>query len=397
MTVRVNKDSFNLREKLSELERPIGLKGSELMGAETAQEARDLVSAGRKNIIINGDLRIWQRSTSATINTSVNTTHRTADRWNNYHNTDGAVTESQSTDVPAGSGFYYSLKHIVTTADTSIATTQYHCHKYDIEGYDVAHLMWGTSQAKPITVSFWAKSSVTGDYGFCIRPGINNSRLYVDTLIISQANTWKKYSFTVPGCTDGTWGKVNNAGMQIQISHAMGTEYQTSTLKQWITALDVSPTTQVNWMSTVGNTWYITGLQVEVGKNATEFEHRSYAEELALCQRYFYINGGTQHQIISQAFSPHTTEIAVAWPHPTEMRAVPTVTISSTNNNNTDFYFRTINNSGFSLTGNGRSIAQMTKHHASIWFNGMSGVPQVPGQVRVQNSRTAFIHLSAEL
>ena len=185
--------------------------------------------------------------------------------------------------------------------------------------------------------------------------------------------------------------------MQIQISHAMGTEYQTSTLKQWITALDVSPTTQVNWMSTVGNTWYITGLQVEVGKNATEFEHRSYAEELALCQRYFYINGGTQHQIISQAFSPHTTEIAVAWPHPTEMRAVPTVTISSTNNNNTDFYFRTINNTGFSLTGNGRSITQMTKHHASIWFNGMSGVPQVPGQVRVQNGRTAFIHLSAEL
>ena len=397
MTLRASKPIFNVREKLTELGRRFGLKGSELVTAETVQEARDLVSADRKNLIINGDLRIWQRSTSATINTSVNTTHRTTDRWNNYHNTDGAVTESQSTDVPAGSGFYYSLKHIVTTADTSIATTQYHCHKYDIEGYDVAHLMWGTSQAKPITVSFWAKSSVTGDYGFCIRPGNTNSRLYVDTLTISQANTWKKYSFTVPGCPDGTWEKTTNSGMQIQISHSMGTEYQTSTLKQWITALDVSPTTQVNWMSTVGNTWYITGLQVEVGKNATEFEHRSYAEELALCQRYFYINGGTQHQIISQAFSPHTTEIAVAWPHPTEMRAVPTVTISSTNNNNTDFYFRTINNTGFSLTGNGRSITQMTKHHASIWFNGMSGVPQVPGQVRVQNGRTAFIHLSAEL
>ena len=187
MALRASKPSFNVREKLTELGRRFGLKGSQLAAAETAQEARDLVSADRKNLIINGDLRIWQRSTSATINTSVNTTHRTADRWNNYHNTDGAVTESQSTDVPAGSGFYYSLKHIVTTADTSIATTQYHCHKYDIEGYDVAHLMWGTSQAKPITVSFWAKSSVTGDYGFCIRPGNTNSRLYVDTLTISQA------------------------------------------------------------------------------------------------------------------------------------------------------------------------------------------------------------------
>ena len=324
MTVRVNKDSFNLREKLSELERPIGLKGSELMGAETAQEARDLVSAGRKNIIINGDLRIWQRSTSATINTSVNTTHRTADRWNNYHNTDGAVTESQSTDVPAGSGFYYSLKHIVTTADTSIATTQYHCHKYDIEGYDVAHLMWGTSQAKPITVSFWAKSSVTGDYGFCIRPGNTNSRLYVDTLTISQANTWKKYSFTVPGCPDGTWEKTTNSGMQIQISHSMGTEYQTSTLKQWITALDVAPTTQANWMATVGNTWYITGLQVEVGNNATEFEHRSYGEELALCQRYYFKLSNSR---LVAGYKRHDSSSNFQIQAPVSMRAEPNPTL----------------------------------------------------------------------
>ena len=326
MTVRVNKDSFNLREKLSELERPIGLKGSDLMSADTSQEARDFISAGRKNMIINGDLRIWQRSTSATINTSVNMTHRTADRWNNYHSTDGVVTESQSTDVPAESGFYYSLKHTVATADTSISASQYHCHKYDIEGYDVAHLMWGTSQAKPITVSFWAKSSVTGDYGFCIRPGLNNNRFYVDTLVISQANTWKKYSFTIPGCTDGTWGKINNAGMQIQISHSMGTEYQTSTLKQWITTLDVSPTTQVNWMSTVGNTWYITGLQVEVGKNATEFEHRSYGEELALCQRYYFIltNYVWTYALLGNSGSYNRATI---W-HPVEMRVSPTVSFS---------------------------------------------------------------------
>ena len=287
MTVRVNKSSFNIREKLSELGRKFGLKGSELVAAETVQEAREVVSAGRKNLVINGDLRIWQRSTSATLNSSTNMTHKTADRWNHYHASDGAVTESRSTDVPTGAGFYYSMKHEVTTADASISANQYHCHKYDIEGYDVAHLMWGTAQAKPITVSFWAKSSVTGDYGFCIRPGANNGRFYVDTLTISQANTWKKYSFTVPGCPDGTWEKTTSAGLQVQISHSMGTEYVTSTLRQWINVVDVSPTTQVNWMATVGNTWYITGLQVEVGKNATEFEHRPYGEELSLCQRYY--------------------------------------------------------------------------------------------------------------
>ena len=397
MTVRANKPAFNIREKLKELTQNIGLKGRELMRAATVQDARDLVSAGRKNLIINGDLRVWQRGTSATLNNSTSQTVKVADRWNNYHSTDGAVTESQSTDVPTGAGFYYSLKHEVSTADTSVTAAQYHCHKYDIEGYDVAHLLWGTAQAKTITVSFWAKSSVAGDYGFCIRPGANNGRFYVDTLTISQANTWEKYSFTVPGCPDGTWEKTTSAGLEVQISHSMGTSYQTSSLRQWQSSLVVSPTSQVNWMGTVGNTWYITGLQLEVGKNATDFEYRSYGEELALCQRYFYINGGEQNDIISQAFAPASSEIAVAWPHPTEMRAVPTITISSTNNNNTDFYFRTINNTGFSLTGSGYALDQMTKHHASIWFNGMSGVPQVPGQVRVQSGRTAFIHLSAEL
>jgi hypothetical protein len=287
MAVRANKPAFNIREKLKELTHSIGLKGRELMSAATVQEARNLVSAGRKNMVINGDLRIWERSTSATINNTTSQSHQTADRWNNYHSTDGAVTESRSTDVPAESGFYYSLKHEVLTADTSITAVQYHCHKYDIEGYDVAHLMWGTSQAKPITVSFWAKSSVAGDYGLCIRPGANNNRLYVDTITISQSNTWKKYSFTVPGCPDGTWEKANSAGLQVQISHAMGTTYQTSSLRQWLSSVVVSPTSQVNWMATVGNTWYITGLQVEVGKNATEFEHRSIGEETSLCERYF--------------------------------------------------------------------------------------------------------------
>ena len=326
MTVRVNKPEFNLREKLTELERPIGLKGSELMRAEATQEARDLVSAGRKNMVINGDLRIWQRSTSATINTSVNAVHQTADRWNDWHSTSGAVTESQSTDVPVGSGFYYSLKHEVTSTDADMGTGQYHAHKYDIEGYDVAHLMWGTSQAKPITVSFWAKSSVIGDYGFCIRPGSTNDRFYVDAITISQANTWKKYSFTIHGCTDGTWSKTNTSGMQVQISHSMGTSYQTSTLKQWINTIDVSPTSQVtNWMSTVGNTWYITGLQVEVGKTATDFEHRPYGEELALCQRYYEKLENVTIQI-SAIWS--NGDVKVPMFYKVTKRATPTVTNS---------------------------------------------------------------------
>ena len=325
MTVRVNKPAFNIREKLSELEKPIGMKGADLMKSETVKDARGFISAGRKNLVINGDLRIWQRSISSTINTAVNTIHQTADRWNNYHNTGGSVTEARSTDVPPGQGFYYSLKHTVTNSDTSMGTGDYHCHRYDIEGYDVARLMWGTPYAKPITVSFWVKCSVPGDYGFCVRPGENNDRLYVDTIRIIQPNTWKKYSFIVPGCTDGTWDKTNGRGIQIQISHAMGTDYQTSTLRTWISSLDVSPTTQVNWMAANGNTWYITGLQVEEGTNATDFDHRPYGDELALCQRYYWQETTSP---VMYAFDYDASNAMAIIYHPTTMRAAPTPTIT---------------------------------------------------------------------
>ena len=334
MTVRVNKPAFNIREKLSELEKPIGMKGADLMKSETVKDARGFISAGRKNLVINGDLRIWQRSISSTINTAVNTIHQTADRWNNYHNTGGSVTEARSTDVPPGQGFYYSLKHTVTNSDTSMGTGDYHCHRYDIEGYDVARLMWGTPYAKPITVSFWVKCSVPGDYGFCVRPGENNDRLYVDTIRIIQPNTWKKYSFIVPGCTDGTWDKTNGRGIQIQISHAMGTEYHTSTLRTWISSLDVSPTTQVNWMASSGNTWYITGLQVEEGTNATEFEHRSYGEELLLCQRYYWEIGSYQSgnwAPLSLFIAGNGTRAFGSIRTPVTMRSHPAITFSNVN------------------------------------------------------------------
>ena len=389
MTVRVNKPEFNIREKLSELERPIGLKGSELMRAETTQEARDLVSAGRKNLVINGDIRISQRyGTTATTSSE----DFVIDRYRCQDNTAASTTHQQVTDAPPG--FHNSLKVTVTGTDTTVDAGDFHYFRHIVEGNNINHLNWGSSNAKTVTLSFWVKSSITGDHGCSLWNNAFN-RSFPFNYTINSADKWEHKSITVPGCPDGTWETGFGRGINIGFAQSIGSTYQ-GTPNQWNSAGDIAPTTHVNLLGTNGATWYITGIQLEVGKNATDFEHRSYGEELALCQRYFYINGGEQHKIISHAFSPHTTEIAVAWPHPTEMRAVPTVTISSTNNNNTDFYFRTINNTGFSLTGNSRSLTQMTKHHASIWFNGMSGVSAVPGQVRVQAGRTAFIHLSAE-
>ena len=391
MTVRVNKQPFNIREKLSELERPIGLKGNELMSADTAQEARDLVSAGRKNLIINGDMRIAQRATSVSAS---NNTYNTLDRWNTWINyNSGGVTMSQASAAPPG--FYKSLQFY---NNGNATTPQYHFVEQKIEAQNIPQLKMGTNDAEYMTLSFWVRSSVTGTFNVEFSDD-DGSHHAVKKYTINNAATWEYKTITIPPATNtGVPTYDNTVGLTVHWWLAGSGSYNgTSADGTWQTYSTTRRNDGGNTTFTDPDYWNITGVQLEVGKNATDFEHRSYGEELALCQRYFYINGGAQHNIISQAFAPHTTEIAVAWPHPTEMRAVPTVTISSTNNNNTDFYFRTINNSGFSLTGNGRSLTQMTKHHASIWFNGMSGVPQVPGQVRVQNGRTAHIHLSAEL
>jgi len=401
MTVRVNKDSFNLREKLSELERPIGLKGSELMKSETAQDARDLVSAGRKNIIINGAMEINQREFVSRVYTNASNGVYNVDRFAVDWSLNGQITVSLENDAPTG--FNKSIKFTVNTASTdNLSQSEYNTLKYNVESFDTNHLAYGTSDAKPITLSFWVKANHVGKYSAGFRSyAVGQVRGNHQSYTINSPNVWEYKTLTFPGDTEYSLPNSNDRSLQLHMAVTNGDNVDDPTDNgNWDSGNYIgllSEGTMDDFNATAGNTIQWTGFQLEVGKNATEFEHRPYGEELALCQRYFYINGGAQHNIISQAFAPHTTEIAVAWPHPTEMRAVPTVTISSTNNNNTDFYFRTINNTGFSLTGNGRSLTQMTKHHASIWFNGMSGVPQVPGQVRVQNNRTAFIHLSAEL
>ena len=397
MTVRAHKPEFNFREKLKELERPIGVKGNELMRAETAQDARDLVSAGRKNLVINGNMMISQRYGFNNPQTVTNENNYYLDRFVLRENTSGAFQVRQSTP---GYPFEAAMQINVTTADTSISSSEYARIQYYAEGNDARAIDWGKINSKDhLTLSFWVRSNAPGEYHVSIENSNNNYYpIMVKKYRIERSNEWQKVVVTFPPTGEYNFHRGTGIGFRITWSLAIGSSYNTATENSWFTSsYQMSTSTQRNFMDTVGNDFYLTGVQLEKGRNATDFEHRPYTEELALCQRYFYINGGEEHEIISQAFSPHTTEIAIAWPHPTEMRAVPTVTISSTNNNNTDFYFRTINNTGFALTGNGRNLSQMTKHHASIWFNGMSGVPAVPGQVRVQNDRTAFIHLDAEL
>ena len=323
MTVRANKPAFNIREKLKELTQSIGLKGRELMRAATVQEARDLVSAGRRNLIINGDMNISQRI-SSTETTIVNDLYST-DRYRHQKGNNSAVTTvQQTTDAPPG--FTKSLKITVTTADSSVATDQYHYVRQIVEGNNMIGLGWGTSNAKPVTLSFWTRSSVTGTHGGSLfNDGFDRSFPFEYT--INSADTWEHKSITIPGCTDGTWLYDAGRGISVEFSQGVGTDY-TGTPNQWNSAGDLAPTNHVNLIATLNATWYITGLQLEVGKNATEFEHRSYGEELALCQRYYHrIYNGTQRNNTRFAIGSAVSsgDLDFIFDLPVTMRSVPTI------------------------------------------------------------------------
>ena len=289
MTVRVNKQPFNLREKLSELERPIGVKGNELMGAETAQDARDLVSAGRKNMIINGDMRIDQRYGGSSRDIAGGTNEYVVDRFIFRDSISTSVrvqrnTLSASTDPP---GFRYAVKMSCLGNDVSISNTEYLRIQQYIETNNLK-CDWGIQNTDYLTLSFWVKSSVPGKYHVNLEDG-DASPLYLKPYYINQADTWQKVELTYPPPPSGSWitSTDNGIGMRITWSLTIGSGYVSGLDEGWTTSYHMAGPGQVNFAGATGNAFWLTGVQLERGRNATEFEHRPYTEELGLCQRYF--------------------------------------------------------------------------------------------------------------
>ena len=288
MTVRANKPAFSIREKLKELQKPIGLKGSELMRAETAQEARDLVSAGRRNLIINGDMRIAQRSTSSS--TIIGNDYRSLDRWriqfSGYTTVQG--TTSQSSESPPG--FNNSLRVNITTPET-IASGDLGTIRYYIEAQDCQQFAYGTSQAKTLTLSFWIRSSVTGTYTIGLYQD-DDGRQVTLPYTVYLADTWEYKVITIPPDTTGVIEDDNGVGIQISWNFSTGSTFTGTDHTGWGGFANGRwANGQTADLLGVASNLYLTGVQLEVGKNATEFEHRSYGEELALCYRYYEKSG----------------------------------------------------------------------------------------------------------
>jgi hypothetical protein len=284
---------------------------------------------GNRNLVINGNFRIDQRNSGGSITTSAGNNFP-VDRWLLHDNAGSDFTSEQDTDAPAG--FDFSLL-VTSAAATSPGSNDYYFVCQRIEGNNVAHLDFGSSDAETVTISFYVKSSLTGTFSGALGNSSFN-RAYPFTYTISSANTWEQKTVTIAGDTAGTWATDNTTGLQVVWDLGSGTN-RVGTAGAWVGSDKRGVTGSTQIVATSGATFRLAGVQVEVGNTATPFENKSYQDELAKCQRYFqksYNQGhapgsatstGTSWVTIAQGGGriTHTAYLS------TPMRATPTLTL----------------------------------------------------------------------
>jgi hypothetical protein len=370
-------------------------KARELADVIGTQSTTENVLQGRRNLIINGAMQVAQRGTSATLTTGKFTLDRF--KTQTVHMDELVGTMTQDSDAP--NGFSSSLKITTTTAETSIESNEYLYITQIIEAQDLQHLAFGTSDAKPITLSFWIKSSQTGVFGVSLytqdNTGIANS-----TYTINTASTWEYKTITFTGDTSRAINNDNGVGMYVNFHLAAGSNFTSG-----ITDESFEVYTDAKWagghvqngvITTASATWQITGVQLEVGSVATPFEHRSYGEELALCQRYAVMFGdsGAPYSFYGSGAAYSTTNVSVSIPLPVPMRAVPTVSFPGSGD--VKFYRGSTGHitALSNLTGGN---PEATTEFGAYYFVGTGLTANTFGKVLSSNSTATRILFTAEL
>lgn len=298
--------------------------------SELAELSRvyDSSTLSNRNIVINGAMQVAQRSQSST-GLGASSGYFTVDRFNpNFNATAGRLTMTQEsiTDLV---GFTKCIKYACTTADTSLAATEYFIQSHSIEGQNLQHLAKGTSSAKKITLSFYVKGNAAATYVCELQDG--NSREIAKTFPVTTS--WNRVVLTYDGDTDsgGTIANSNATGLSINLWLHGGSTYNSGDVADLNTSWSsaggggVRAAGADSFFDSTSRTFFITGMQLEVGDTATPFEHRSYSDELERCQRYFYKeNYGGSGPFATQYEASH--KFAHIF-HPTTMRAVPTSTV----------------------------------------------------------------------
>jgi len=347
---------------------------------------------GSRNVIINGAMVFNQRGFTGTAGTTTSGAY-TTDRFHIEHTQDGAVSAGQTTmnSTVGGNayadGFNNALHYRVTTADASLAAGQYALIRQKIEGFNLQGFKKGTANAQQYTLSFWVRSSLTGTY-IAELEDFDNTRFVSKSYTIDTANTWEKKTLTYPADTTGVLDNDNALSLGVSWWLAGGSTWSGGTLgTTWHTTNANRAAGQVNFLATVANNFFLTGVQLEVGPTATEFERRSIGQELALCQRYFERYDAQRVNLTTTA-NRSTTETVGAFKFFVKKRTAPTVTVGGD--------WRTLGaNLGESTT---LSIVEATVDAMLIRGTVASGYTQgQANMIQASDSFTGVVNISAEL
>ena len=297
-------------------------------------KARELANLGNaysdgalsnRNRIINGAMVIDQRNAGASVATSSGNNLYSLDRWQTIYSQTSKFTIQQnagSVTPPAG---FVNYLGVTSSSAYTVGSSESFVLRQPIEGNNVADLGWGTSDAKTVTLSFKVRSSLTGTFGGALTNAAEN-RSYPFSYAISSANTWTSVSVTILGDTTGTWAATNTTGIKLFLGLGVGTTYS-GTAGAWAGTTYYSATGAASVVGTSGATFYLTGVQLEIGDTSTPFEHRSYGDELLRCQRYYYSEYiSTQNGNIVLVQDRTSSVYYGTLFFPVEMRTGPTVT-----------------------------------------------------------------------
>ena len=366
-----------------------------------ARDIADLGSSATKldavgsNLIINGEFQIFQRATAATAQTDG--AYKTADRWLGFVGGGGAYTTQKSTANTGTISHDTAWKIDVTTADTSLAAGDYYSLVQRIEAQNLQQLAYGTSNAKTLTLSFWVRATKTGTSCIFLTKNDNTQYNYVAEYTISASDTWEHKTITIEPNSDikaanGAIANDNGLGMQLGFVLAYGSNYTGGVNNSWNDSADFATTNQINHMDSTSNDFYITGVQLEVGDTATDFEHQSFADQLQACQRYYNQIGKGAWGVASASGNP----VFHYFP-PVEMRVAPSYSLSVNKVTMGDMLFQ-----GFNLTG--ATIAANTHNSSSacVWVFAASSFSATMTNYRplLYESSATFngeVQMSAEL
>ena len=361
------------------------------INASTSGQAVDVDIKNPKsfrNKVINGGMLVNQRGNQSSVTTSV----YGLDRFKVQEVAAVTYDINQSTDTPNGFGNSFHID--IQGANSSPAASHYMQLITPLEGFDVQDFAKGTAEAKEYAVSFYIKTNVTGNYALQITD--DNSRSCSQLYTVSDTN-WNRYTVIFPADTTGAIDNDNTEGLRLTWHLLVGTDRSSGTMNTtWAatTTANIAAGQNANVASSTSNNWYITGVQLEVGSVVTDFEHRSFAQELASCQRYYFKLTADDNDSVFLGYSTNGTAFYGEVPFPTAMRTMPTFTGSSTagryfsSNTSNDF---TISN--FSIHG---AHTTDNPHHTSMHISISSADGGTAGVCQVQNDVGTF-EFSAEL